>query len=305
MTWRALLLAFALVGAAASTAGAGTVSVAGGVLTYTAAPGEVNNFSIYPNETNDAYLVNDAVGVSTGPGCTSDDHGNVQCASAGVNSIYVDLGDGNDQGDDGAVTIPIAMHGGPGNDQLGSVGMLYGDEGDDYLFSRDDGVATFMGGPGTDTIDGKRRDTIDCQGQLFELVRTFVPAPQVTNCPGPVGLSVSVKHATVKQLIQGKMQFTATCSQLCAIRWRLVAPPKLVRFVHHDGSPVIGYITTPGLNGGYVKLGPQTQTFNLFVNGLSTMKSLGRLKRFKASLVVEAYTGQLVPTTRTLQIQVG
>jgi hypothetical protein len=282
---------------------AGSVSVTGGVLTYTAAPGEVNDFTI--GQSSDSFSVGDRAGVTVGPGCSSDDFGNVQCPAAGVGSISVDLGDGDDKGDDGSVTIPIAMHGGPGNDELGSVGMLYGDEGNDYMYSRDDGVATFVGGPGVDSIDAKHSDTIDCQGQLFELVRTFVPPPQVTNCPGPVTLSVSVKHASVKQLIARKMRVTATCSQLCAVRYRLVAPPPLLRYVHHDGSPVIDYTTTPGLEGGYTKLGPQNQTFNVGVNGLSTAKSLGRLKRFKVNLVVTAYTGQLVATVRTIPVQVG
>src|SRR3954453_6917840 len=100
MSWRAALLAVAALVLQAPPALAGTVSVTGGVLTFQAAPGEVNDAAVQFVPDDNEYLVRDSAPVSTGPGCASKDFG-IRCPAAGVTTVELDLGDGDDRGDAG------------------------------------------------------------------------------------------------------------------------------------------------------------------------------------------------------------
>jgi hypothetical protein len=166
----AVLAALLIVAAApsASAQAASTASVEGGVLLVVAGPGEANAVSIEPNPGNGApqdYVISDsAAGVSAGAGCQLDPHRYGRpavCSAAGVQSIVVRLGDGNDTAHwmGGSASIPVEIYGEAGNDDLTgplqpTPGTLVdGGEGDDQIHGSAD-IA--RGGPGNDSVIGGR-----------------------------------------------------------------------------------------------------------------------------------------------------
>jgi hypothetical protein len=141
----ALLGACAMLLPAAGARAAGT-SISGGVLYYTAAPGEVNNLSI--TFGGGQYTLRDS-GTSTltvAPGCSPGPH-EVHCPYGAFQSISVDLGDQSDIANSTNLLVtPVIVHGGTGNDTISTGGAA------DYL----------DGGPGNDTLDaGFGDDTLD------------------------------------------------------------------------------------------------------------------------------------------------
>jgi hypothetical protein len=300
MILRALVLAVAALAIQAPAALAGSASVVAGTLTYTAAAGEANQLDVSYRDSDGVYFVTDAAGVSAGPGCTQESGTAASCAGSSVTGVAIDLGDGADKGSAGPFKVPMVMHGGPGNDDLSGGGTFFGDAGDDYLIGGDK-ADVFTGGPGLDSIEAQREDTIDCQGGEDDVVKPFAK-PALENCPAAPSLAVSTNHVSVKQLLAGKLKITIRCSIRCAYRFMLIAPPKL--HLHHSGSNLEARPISLDL-GGFLKLGPTTQLTSAFVNGPSTRKSLARLHRFKLSLVVQAYSGQNRESTRTIPVQIG
>lgn len=181
---------------APAAAHAATVSLSGGVLTYTAAPGEENNLSLSVQapgfctvRPDPCFLVSEGSGVaitnSTATVCTARESASeVECDIPA--SAVVDLGDANDTlfdwagpstvdggtGDDGldGNAGDDTLRGGAGADTLlGEAGndLLDGGEGDDALEgfgvnSADTGNDTsgrdvYLGGGGTDLVDYTRR----------------------------------------------------------------------------------------------------------------------------------------------------
>lgn len=148
-----------LTGAMTAPAGAATMVNADGVLTYTAAPGEVNWVGI-ERESGGSLLVRLYVPTPvTVQGCTQLPPENVvdgtpwtpyECG--GVDSIVADLGDGDDNIAVHA-DVPATLSGGPGHDYLGGgtlVDRLDGGPGDDTLdMTPGDAV---LGGSGVDTV---------------------------------------------------------------------------------------------------------------------------------------------------------
>jgi Ca2+-binding RTX toxin-like protein len=156
---------------------AGTASITGNVLTYEAAPGEMNAASV-TNQGSDFFIVENIAPLVAGPGCFLESQHSVRCPSAGISSVVVTLGDLNDHfvagsagssgytlsidagpGDDNVdglgFSVGAVIHGGPGNDSLrGSdrfSDTMFGDAGDDTL-EGDDSTNQFQGGD--DTLDG-------------------------------------------------------------------------------------------------------------------------------------------------------
>ena len=143
----------------APSAAASTVSVAGGVLLVTAAPGQTNEVSISehvpPGSSEPSeYGVKDSAGATPGPGCGADpllppDGTAVVCPAAGVGSVVMHLDDGNDTlqgGDD--------VRGGPGDDQVTGSRLLDGGDGNDVMRktnSKEGG--RLAAGPGDDSLD--------------------------------------------------------------------------------------------------------------------------------------------------------
>jgi Ca2+-binding RTX toxin-like protein len=165
---RALVLAaVTLMLGGMGTARAATVSVQGGTLTFTAAPGEVNHLQI-KDATSDVgdligggtahYDVDDVVALTAGAGCAThvaQAGADVRCEKAGVTAIAVDLGDGNDFAILAYTATPVVLHGGAGNDELtdgGGADTIFGDDGDDMIDRTSGGCCNQ--GFGSDTVDG-------------------------------------------------------------------------------------------------------------------------------------------------------
>lgn len=149
-TTLALLLTTAIAAALPTPAGAapGSVSSAGGVMTFRAAAGTANRITVDPfggisGVNSPIYKVTEGSDAGTpltaGAGCTVYVTNTVYCPQAGVRRIDLLLGDGNDQGTGAtSIRIPVKIDGGAGADQL----------------LGNDGPTTLIGGPGVDTFDG-------------------------------------------------------------------------------------------------------------------------------------------------------
>jgi hypothetical protein len=304
MPWRAALLAASALAFLAPAAFAGTASVDGGTLSFRAAPGEVNSFDARFFEDDQAYRLGDRnAPVTAGAGCTQESSTDALCPAVGITALSIDLGDGDDMGEAAGGPAPITMHGGPGNDVLSGLGTLAGDEGDDYLVAgaghHED---VFIGGPGHDQIEAYNSDTIDCQGDFDDVIK-FSHRPKVVNCPGPPSVAVTVSHVSVKKFLAGKMKIAITCSPACAYRFFLKITPPLRRYMHHAGDNIEARPIALD-DSGFLKLATTVKT-NAFVSGSSTAHALSHLHRFKLRLVVEAYSGQNVGTTKTIPVQIG
>lgn len=162
-----VVLAALLSVGAAPVAAASTVSVEGGVLLVVAAPGETNLVSVSErvppfSEAPSEYGVKDtSAGTIPGSGCGPDptlppQGSPVVCSAAGVQSIVIRLGDGDDGTDFVDVHVPLSVYGEAGSDRIvmfGLAGTLAdGGEGNDDLQGGDD----LRGGPGDDQMRGSR-----------------------------------------------------------------------------------------------------------------------------------------------------
>lgn len=161
----ALVVAGALILPAA--AAASTVSVAGGVLLVTAAPGETNEVFVSQHvppgsSAPSEYAVKDtSAGTTPGPGCGPDpllppEGSPVVCAAAGVQSVVIRLGDGDDGAGYSFAGLPISIYGEAGNDRIAMFATAHtlsdGGDGNDDLQGGDD----VRGGPGDDQVTGSR-----------------------------------------------------------------------------------------------------------------------------------------------------
>jgi hemolysin type calcium-binding protein len=128
----------------AAVSQASTASTAAGTLTFTATPGFDNDVTVADSA---GYVISDpAEPVTAGAGCSQTTANFVTCTTPGVNSIRLNLDDGND-----STTVTsnqnVVIYGGAGNDTLrgGAQGdQLYGEDGNDSL----------NGGLGPDLQDG-------------------------------------------------------------------------------------------------------------------------------------------------------
>lgn len=114
----------------------GQASVQGGALVFTADAGDANNVVI--TLVNGAYIIDDVVAITPGPGCGPVDSTKVSCISNGVSSIRVNA---NDLAD----TI---------NNLTATRSTLNGDDGDDDIFGGF-GNDIMRGGNGADTFTGR------------------------------------------------------------------------------------------------------------------------------------------------------
>jgi hypothetical protein len=158
---RTALLTALLILALAPAAVASTVSVEGGVLTVVAAPGETNDVAVSeitpPGSQNPSqYTVRDTAGTTAGSGCAPAAQASVACPAAGVQSVAIRLGDGDDTAYGATLAIPVNASGEGGSDHItisarpGTVAD--GGDGDDTLDGGDD----LRGGAGNDRITGSR-----------------------------------------------------------------------------------------------------------------------------------------------------
>jgi hypothetical protein len=203
----ALTVALALAGA--SGAGAATVGVSDGTLSYGATPGEINAPRISTPPPGGRYFVTEGSGaqITASPPCGGSG-GQASCPIDGVSRIDVIALDGNDQvafgaqGAGGAATpgtlptVPTQVDGGAGNDSIGGSSgpsRLIGGPGkdtisgglaDDTIEARDDEADTITCGDGTDAVTADPQDTVakDCE----QVDNGIGPPPA-----GPVGISIN------------------------------------------------------------------------------------------------------------------
>jgi Ca2+-binding RTX toxin-like protein len=152
-------------------AAAATVTRDGsGALIYTAAGGATNNVDVQQNDpqTSDItfYTGGGDTITSIAAGCAQSTlyPGEVVTCTAGT-GVRVELGDGDDRGViSGAVSVPVAIAGGPGSDLLEDgprANTLDGGPGDDKL-NGGAGDDVLLGGDGNDDLQGKAgRDRLD------------------------------------------------------------------------------------------------------------------------------------------------
>lgn len=126
----AMLLIFS-----ASAFAAGTASVSGTDVTFTAANGDTNTVDY--STDNDGYIVTDTNDITAGSGCTAISASSVHCGDVDSTSLTINLGNQND--------TATAYNG----DAVAGV-SIFGGDGDD----------TFTGGDGDETMDGGLGDDI-------------------------------------------------------------------------------------------------------------------------------------------------
>ena len=131
---------------AASPAGAATVSVSGGTMTYMAAAGRVSQITFTRSGSNVRVEPSGADNDTISPqgACTSFGTGGASCP--GVTNVVADLDDGDDQVDGRPLDIPIAVTAGTGND------TVFGGSADDNSLDGGAGNDTIDGGPGDDGV---------------------------------------------------------------------------------------------------------------------------------------------------------
>jgi RTX calcium-binding nonapeptide repeat (4 copies) len=147
---------------AASSAQA-ALGITGGVITYTARPGDVNDIHVAFDGTN--YSITDSGAIDAAPDASCTITGNAAtCPGAGVTGVNVNAGDLDDHVTiDSSVTVPALLNGHDGSD------VLWGGSGNDTL-DGGPGADTLHGGAGDDTIFSNNHvaSTVDCgSGQDF------------------------------------------------------------------------------------------------------------------------------------------
>jgi hypothetical protein len=151
MTIRLLIALTGFVAATAlpSSAWAGSATFSGGVLRFTAAPGEQNYLALETTTDCDALAspcvrLTDSYTIAPPAGCEAAPfYPGILCPTP--SSAFISTGDGNDTVDDW--DGPSSIDGGPGLDKLDGRGgddTIQGGDGDDALF----------GGTGNDSLDG-------------------------------------------------------------------------------------------------------------------------------------------------------
>ena len=154
------LLAAMAVGAAlfgASVAQAGTLSFAGGVVTYQASPGETNHVFLM-SDSDGVVAVDLGASVTAGTGCTSDAANAASCAfSPEVNRVEILAGDMNDYVNTAALELPNRIEGEAGeNDRIPSgIGWVIGGGGNDHMSAGEVAQVKFKGGAGDDVLEAE------------------------------------------------------------------------------------------------------------------------------------------------------
>ena len=172
----ALALALVPAGAAAATVDRDTVT---GVITIVGEANDADAITVEPAATADV-ITRAGGGLTNNSGeCTGGGADPVSCPRG--SSFAVDLGDGNDSFDARAISAPISVAGGPGNDNIaGSLGpdVLAGGPGNDTLRGEggDGGVDDFFGEAGDDVIESRdgRAERISCGAGTDQVDNDFV-----------------------------------------------------------------------------------------------------------------------------------
>ena len=179
---------------AASAHGASTVTLSGGVATYTAGAGEVNELTVrIDSGTSEVVFTDAAQTINEGsPNCTGNGTGTVRCADASVSSIVVDL-----SGEDDELHIEST-----GNNPVTSADMGAGDDsitlGTSSAPITLDGITsavTLDGGDGTDSLTV--RDVQDSADDTVRLTSSSIGDGALDNFFGGGG---SATHSNLESV---------------------------------------------------------------------------------------------------------
>ena len=155
-------LAVALLAAPAATAG--TFSVSGSTLVYSADQGTVDQISGFDTGTSFRFTRFGIAAIQDGPGCTLIGDDTVDCPKGGgISLVVLSLGDLDDVAAISSnVTVPVRFDGGAGNDGLfggGGTDEFLGGDGNDNVVSRDGRGEQVNCGTGRDTAISDDADT--------------------------------------------------------------------------------------------------------------------------------------------------
>ena len=155
---------------APAAAVAGTFAIQGSTLVYSG-DAVVDQIAGFDTGTSIRFTRFGGVSLGGGPPCdVSPDQQSVDCPKAGIGSVLLDLGGGDDVAAVSAnVTLPVIFNGGAGNDGLfggGGIDLFDGGPGDDNIISRDGRAEQVDCGADNDTAIS---DDADARGSCEEI----------------------------------------------------------------------------------------------------------------------------------------
>jgi hypothetical protein len=202
----AFLCIVALALALPASAGAATLRLEGGTLTYTATPGRANSVSVNPLLGTVALSVTDDDLIAAGPaGCVAviGLPPDSAYACARVSRVVINAGDLNDSiTAPDTLAVPLTLNGETGDDNLRGGGAgddISGGDGQDSLFGGD-GDDLLDGGDGDDTLEGEAGGDTLLGGDGLDTVRytAETAAPRFTvTLDGTIGDGLPGENDTV------------------------------------------------------------------------------------------------------------
>jgi len=165
---RALLAAVAAALFWPAAAHAGVFAQVGPTIVYTADQGAVDDIAAFPTPTTIRFTRFGGGAIGPGQNCVFVDDNAVDCPKAGITSVVLNLGDGDDVASVAQdLTIPFIFNGGPGRDGLfggGGLDVFDGGSDDDSIVSRDTRLEQVDCGDGHDTAISDDADVrISCE----------------------------------------------------------------------------------------------------------------------------------------------
>ncbi|HEY6890055.1 MAG TPA: Ig-like domain-containing protein [Solirubrobacter sp.] len=189
-----------------ASAGAATLTLESGTLTYTASPGHANSIAVNSLLGTVAISVTDDDLIAAGPGgcvAVTGLPSDSAYACAGVSRVVIDAGDlGDSVTASDIVGVPLTLDGGSGDDNLRGGGAgddISGGDGQDSLFGGD-GDDLLDGGNGDDTLEGEAGGDTLLGGEGLDTARytAQTAAPRFTvTLDGTIGDGLPGENDTV------------------------------------------------------------------------------------------------------------
>jgi len=341
MTWRALpVVVVALLSAPA--AHAATVSVEGGTLTVTGAPGEISSLGVEHNADYGYFSVRDPASPPTRPSaCKQFSPDEVQCPDTGITSVVLDLGDGDDLGSVRyAPELPgldVTIQGGPGKDSLTGPGHVLGDEGADALSADDTAGAVLDGGAGDDELHGGPMSDqlfggegddhlIGGQGDLLvggtgdDEIEPIGTTDLTVDCEGRDDDALQPFTKVILRNCLPAPVAQVRVARVSVKRFVRTGVPIDVKCDHdcavalnlrpgtcpyHGTGTTLSHKGIPRTRSGFIKTQGAKLRWVGTVDGSASRKAIGRVKRCKASLEVITFARNGSFRTRRVPVRIG